>query len=74
MLKDYEKKLDDQRKEIKDFKDHVSIEYLDFFKNRQRIRSEMASSVKDINEKLEVNKKGNDYNRRSFEIMSKLIP
>lgn len=74
MLKDYEKKLDDQRKEIKDFKDHVAIEYLDFFKNRQRIRSEMASSVKDINEKLEVNKKGNDYNRRSFEIMSKLIP
>ena len=74
MLKDYEKKLDDQRKEIKDFKDHVAIEYLDFFKNRQRIRSEMSSSVKDINEKLEVNKKGNDYNRRSFEIMSRLIP
>ena len=72
MLKDYEKKLDDQRKEIKDFKDHVAIEYLDFFKNRQRIRSEMSSSVKDINEK--VNKKGNDYNRRSFEIMSRLIP
>lgn len=74
ILSSFEGKMEAHRRDIKQFKDYVATEYIDFFKNRQRIRSEMAQSLSDIREQLEFNKQGNAYNRKSFEVMSHLLP
>ena len=34
----------------------MRAEYVDFFKNRGRIRSEIASIAKDIDERIEINR------------------
>jgi len=43
------------RKEIQEFTTTMRAEYVDFFKNRGRIRSEIASIAKDIDMRIEIN-------------------
>jgi hypothetical protein len=43
-------------KEMQNFTQTMRSEYLDFFKNRGRIRSEISNIAKDIDQRIETNK------------------
>ena len=65
-MKKHSKNVDDLIKEFKEFKDIIQTEYVDFFKNRKRIRTEISVLTKQTNERIDgfsslIDKYGNNH-------------
>ena len=56
MVGDQDKKIEAARKELQEFTHRMRAEYVDFFKNRGRIRSEITNIAKDIDQRTDSNR------------------
>lgn len=66
--------IEEQIKEIKEFKDMIYTEYADFFKNRKRIKAEILSYTADTSEKVNKFQMTLDMHSQNLEFLNRMMP
>ncbi len=70
----YDAKIASHHKDLTNFTELMQNEYVAFFKNKQRIRSELLAQGTQLNERIDHYRKEMEANKVNIEVITSAIP